>query len=83
MAEELTWRDEALDIYRFTFGSLPELPTPKTVRGAYMVDELRDALFDLKQAFIDGNEDFARRAMKDVKEVVKAIRKLISEGQDL
>src|SRR4051812_2444130 len=49
MAEKLTWREKAKAFYRVIFGQLSDLPEPTTMWGIYLIDELRDALFDLER----------------------------------
>lgn len=79
MPEQHDWHDAAFEVYRLAWSELLEQwkpPQPADVE--YYVEELKEALLDLKQAVID--EDPAR-ALQSLEEATLLLAELRLRGQ--
>lgn len=70
MAGSNEWQRKALEIYRRTFLQITDRWSQlKDLRGTCLCDELRESLFDLKQAVMDDNQEQYIRAAQEVYEI--------------
>ena len=73
MAESEAWRDAALAAYRAGRSALDQWKDASRDEVQFYIEELAEALLDLKQATL---ADDSRRAMKQVDEVTLLIAEL-------
>jgi hypothetical protein len=79
MAEQHDWRNDAFELYRDAWSELERWKTPPHADVEYYVEELKEALLDLKQAVID--EDPAR-ALQYIEEVMLLLAELRLRWRD-
>ena len=80
MATSDQWKQTAQEIYRRTFREVLEHWSQlDDIRGSYLCDELREALFDLKQAVIDDNQEQYMRAVKEVVDLSRVLQRFYPE----
>lgn len=76
MADQRLWREEALDVYRLGWIAVEAFRAdPRDVLQFYLED-LKDALLDLKQATAAGNETSAADYIEEVRVIVAQLNKL-------
>ncbi|CAA9401572.1 MAG: hypothetical protein AVDCRST_MAG64-1725 [uncultured Phycisphaerae bacterium] len=79
MTDDPSWRQDALRAYRNAFLILAQFHDPLELRVEYLADELREALFDLKQAVMSDDESFAKRASGEAQFLAHELRRELEE----
>jgi hypothetical protein len=64
--ESENWRETAHEAYRRGRLCLQNLKPPHSVEGEYFIEELQEALLDLKQAFIADEKTAAARHLAEI-----------------
>src|SRR5436305_771395 len=75
MAEQHDWHDDAFEVYRLAWSELLQQwkpPVPADVE--YYIEELKEALLDLKQAVLDENPVRALQYIDEVTLLVAELR---------
>lgn len=80
MAAHGDWRDEAFETYRLAWSELLEhWKPPRTANVEYYVEELKEALLDLKQSVA---EDDPAWALQSIDEVLLLLAELRLRSQE-
>lgn len=81
MDEHGDWREQSFDLYRTTWTDLHRLSDGQRISLAYWVEELLEALLDLKQAVIDEDPARVSRCASEVRMLWAELR-LKREGDE-
>lgn len=82
MSESADWRESAFELYRLTWSALTEWRKLDRADLDYWIEELREALLDLKEATISDDEARAHAGLSEVRTLIAELDRLTRGGHD-
>ncbi len=74
MSESSNWREVAFEVYRLTWANIDTLKSLQRDDLDYWIEELREALLDLKQATIEEDEARASHHIEEIAILIAELR---------
>jgi hypothetical protein len=76
------WRETARNAYRQARLLLASAEAPQSVEEEYFLDELQEALLDLKEAVVADDQDASKRHLREIAEVVRELFRIWNGNEE-